>query len=377
MEYLEDKGIILEDPFSLRPGTNVTVSVNLQKLQEHNGWDSSIQLVLDIPGAVYASSIKSDTFINPAGISIDHTIDEDTGFITNTHIVLSPIDEGTVDLDIYYLYDDSAVLVTRSAITSSQDSIDNYEYIEIINNIVIPKTLIDINGVFDGDIKQINILNDVEFRGKCEINGDMFLINSDGKLGAEVNVFRRGLENVWVSAAYKGYHLKEANNKKLIRVDNQELQISNLEFFGMECVGNVVFIMTSNGLYGFDKWCDFDHPIIRNSSLESFRGEWNSGASYSKGETVMKDNKLYRYINTLISSTILTNTSYWEEQQDVNIFCWTYILGTDLAYISDDSLAVVNGDKIEKYFIRHDKVLFDRNDNRVWFREPNPDFEVS
>ena len=112
---------------------------------------------------------------------------------------------------------------------------------------------------------------------------------------------------------------------KLIEINNQELSDPTLIFEGMESVEGVVFVMTNKGLYGFSKWGDFTEPINSERSNE---------------------------------------------------FYWSNIQGTDITYVDDDSLVIPSGQFLNKYYLRHDFVLLDRNNNRIHFREKNPDFDI-
>ena len=378
MKYFKDENLISEDPFKLRPGTLVTVNVTLSQLNEYTGWDSDNDVFNEIiTGAVFFSSIKGSSDIISTSITLDYTLDPTTSEILSTEVTIQPISQGMVDIDIYARAKDTANVTSFSALTNTSENLDGYKYIKIINNLVIPDTLMDIDGLFTGDVTEIDLEYTLESRGVCEFNGEVHTINNMGKFNSNTNVFRKGLQEVWVHSGYLGEYIREDSNRRLIKIDNQECQISNLEFYGMENVGEVVFIMTSNGLYGFNKYDDFIYPIIRGAKTDKLKGEWNSLVTYFKGDTVTKDTTMYRYINTSSGNAVLTDALYWELLTDVNIFCWPSITGTDLSYTHDDSLGVANGFTIEKYKIRHDFVLLDLDDQKIWFREPFPDFEVT
>ena len=318
MKLLKEQEIILEDPFVIRPGTSVRVTAELSKSNDYS-WDSSSDFNQIISGFVSLESIKSETSIPVDKITLEYGDN-------NTTVTIESIDSGTVDLTIYYLTNQTNTLSSKSALKDGETNLDNHEYIISRDDKVIPMTLIDLSGTFDMDeIQKIEISTSIEDRGLCQIGDQYLRINSVGTLTSDVNVLRKGTEEVWVSSEYTGSFLLEENNQKRIQIDNQEPQVSGLEFFGMENVGQVVFIMTSNGLYGFDKWADYVDPMEVNG----------------------------------------------------NTFSWPSITGTDLTYTDDDALAIADGTEIKKYFLRHDFVLLDKENNRIYFREPKPDFEVA
>ena len=333
MKYIEDENIILEDPFVIRPGIDVTVRAKVVKLQTEN-WDMTSNLVVSVDGLVTHSSIKGETGIPYNYIKKLEYTDDIDGLNVITDIEIEPfaVESTPIDVDIYYLRTDDVVKTSKSALSSSESAaynMYNYEYIVEKDGNIIPMTLINIVGEFDDAVRieKLELITDTEDRGITQAVDNMIGITSHGTMTMGLNALRKGRETVDVAKAYGGSYLEidYAEGTKKILIDNQEKSIPGVEFFGLENVGDVVFIITDDGLYGFNKWNDFINPI-------------NVGES--------------------------------------NVFHWSNILGTDLTYIDDDSLVIANGTVANKYYLRHDFTMFDKNNNRILFREPNPEFDV-
>jgi len=319
MEFIRESSIIIEDPFVIRPGTSVTVTARLQESVDYiDVWDSSAGAFNDnIPGFFTISAVISDGIIPPNAISL--TYEEDG----STTIDIEQLDLGVISFSINYYETQEANIVSRSALPGNPD---DCQYVLLINGDVIPKTLIDLSADFDMDKLDaiINVESGISNRGLVTVHDSLIRVNSAGTTDNDINILRKGPEEVWVSENYTGDYFLIEDGQKKITIDNQEPVPSGLEFFGMENVGDVVFVLTSNGLYGFDRWGDFIDPIDEN------------------GE----------------------------------IFHWPDIRGTDITYLPDDSLAIPSGQIINKYFLRHDFVLLDSPNNRIYFREEYPNFEV-
>lgn len=328
MKYIKEEKILLENPFVIRPGAKIILTVKAIR-QIIENWDIATTYSKELSGIVFAKSIKSDKLIPFENIDIDYNSDTDVSTVT-----ILPISETsiTTSLTIYHNVTEIFSLTTKSALSASESdsyNLENYEYIIKKNNSVIPMTLIDVPDAFDDYVETLDIsLSKPERRGITSVLDGFISINSQGKVD-DTYVLRKGVEFIFVPDVYKGRYMRRImlNNEyvKEIEIENQESIVPQLEFFGIENVGEVIFIMTSNGLYGFNMHSDFIDPIDENGV----------------------------------------------------IFSWPDIKGTDITYISDDSLVIPSGVIMNKYYLRHDMALIDRNLNKIFFREPFPDFFIS
>ena len=322
MEYISETGIIVEDPFLLRPGSDVKVKVTLNKVFSTT-WDSSTTFTKKFyNGYVVLSSVQpaTDVSIN----LIDITYQENA-----TTVTISPANAGTMDLDIYYSTTEKRTVSSQSALSAAQNytyNSANYEYVIEQDGNVYPMAYIDISSYYTlSEISSVELIYQSEDTGIC-YTGDQYLrVNSEGLLNTNEYILSTGKEYVWTSGEYTGDYKQESSDRKYIEIHNLECIVPNMEFYGLEYINDIFFVLTSQGLYGFDKRSD--------------------------------------YVD-------------WKNRGLANAFRWGNLRVTDITYVDDDTLAVVNDLTINKYHIRHDFVLMDKDNDRVYARERFPDMEL-
>jgi len=337
MKYIESEHIILEDPFTLRPGAAVDVTVSAVHVQIQTWELASGNFSITVPGFATLASIQSNV-----DIPFENIIVYDVNVISadeiETTIEISPIDDvgDYIVMNVYYERTDTISVITKSAL-SADESDDynylNYPYVVDLEGIVVPMALMDISAEFEtgGSLETLHRLNNIDIAasittaGIADIISTPIIMNSKGTFSNRISVLRKGKQLVRVSRLYDGDVVDGTPDYKLIEIDNQELTDPDLEFRGIEEVNDVVFITTNKGLYGFNKWGNFTEPI-------------NSG----------NDDEFY----------------------------WSNIHGYDIAYLPDDSILIPSGQIIQKYFIRHDFTYIDPDNNKIFFREPVPDFDI-
>jgi len=305
---------IVEDPFKVRPGTQCTVEITYSVKSTHV-WDSSTIFSDTFPGLVVPNSIKCSEDIPEGNI----TITESSGVYT---VKIDPIGKGSLSLNIYHYEKETKVLTGISAFSRTNQTY--YKDYVLKDGILMPKTILVI-GTISGayEIKAIKVTPIVTNNGIDYWNGYRFNLDSQGLLEYNeeyVNILRKGKQTVELPSDFEGPFLQQTvDNKKLVEFDNQEWKDGYSEARGLLVYGEHVLVTTDKSLCVFDVYGDFSSILLENE----------------------------------------------------------FIIGYDLTYYPDDTIGVVVDGKIHKYRLKHDFALIDRENKRVYFREREPEFDVT
>lgn len=373
MKYIKEKNIIVEDPFKIRPGymAELVVSAVIKHIET---WSNEENFISDYEGMVTVSSIRGNIDIPIDNIDVTYNHQEDRSYVN----IIPLAEEGELELTIFSrAVSDTYMLETKSALSLGNES-DNLEYYEYVLDKynLYPMTLIELGDILDKYDRNVNLTlkQTSKNTGICRIIDTIARINSEGMLLGNY-VLPKGREEVVVPDSYSGRYIKRFKEngvyKKLVEIYNLEPVTENLEFYGIKEVHDILFILTSDGLYGFDKWSDCEVPYSDRSSI-GYVEKWNN-TSYSSGDVVSRNGYLYE---SLIddNNEPISNEEAWERK--AVYFHWEDVNGKDLTYLPDDSLLVANGNVLNKYYLRHDHVMIDKEDNRVYTREKYPDFSI-
>ena len=315
MEYSKHTNLaIVEDPFKVRPGTQCTVEITYT-VKSSVVWDSSTIFSDTFPGLVVANSVKCDEDIPEGNILVT----ENDG---NYTVVIYPINEGSVTLDVYYYNKSTINVVGRSAFNQSDQTY--YKDFVLKEGLVYPMTVLEIGTIAGSySINAIKVTPQVTNNGIDRWNGYNFNLDSQGLLeynGEYVNILRNGKQQEELPADFDGpFKQQLVDNIKLVEYDNQEWRDGFSEARGILVYDEQVLVTTNRSLCVLDIYDNFSDFVLED----------------------------------------------------------TFIIGYDLTYYSDDTIGVAVGDKIEKYRIRHDFTLVDDENKRVYFRESNPEFTVT
>jgi len=304
---------ISESPWKIRPGTLCTVEITYAYKLSFL-WDTTVNFEEIIPGFLTETAVKcltKDVEIPEDNINIT---ENDDGTYT---VKITAINEGNINLDIYYYLKTTKIVTAISAFNSIND--DYYMDYMLKDDIVIPLTIIELGENISAiSIAAINITPQSENNG-LDYDGDvLFTINSQGLLESQdeyLNILRIGKEQTILPATFDGPYIKlDENGKKIVEFDNQEWQTGYDEARGLLIHNDNMLITTNKGICVFDM---------------------------NDGEYIIP---------------ILTDSD---------------IVGYDLTYYPDDSIGVIVDDKIHKYRLRHNHILVDNEEKRIYFREVN------
>jgi hypothetical protein len=305
-----DDSILVYSPFQIRPGTSCTVEVTCYSSITIS-WDSSTTLNETISGFVVSESVKSTVDIPVENITISYVDDDSV-------VTIDPINNGVIDLDIYFYVKTTNTVISESAFNSL--STTYYKDYILIDNVVIPKTIIPF--AIDSNAVAVKVTPDADNNG-VDYFGDVKLtINSEGLLESEdfkLYILKTGRECVRVPMDFDGPYIMIENGMKVIEIDNQEWISGYNEARGLLVYGNNIIVTTNKSLCVFDIYSDFSEPIL----------------------------------------------------EDI------HIQGYDLTYFEDDTIGVVSGSYIQKYKLRHDFIYVDKENKRIYFREKDPRINIT
>ena len=304
---------LVESPFKIRPGTICTVEITYSS-HDTISWDSATTLTTTIAGFVVAESIKSETEIPIENITISYSGD-------NSIITILPIDNGILSLEVYYYNKETVTATSRSAFSS--DYITNYKEYILVDGVVVPKTIVTYSFPSGAhEIVAVNVIENITNNGIDNFGDLEITLTNQGLLECgdyQVNILRKGKEKVLLPLDFDGPYLMIENGQKVVEIGNQEWQTGYNEARGLLVYNTNVLITTNYALCVFDIYSDFSTPFLA----------------------------------------------------DVRV------IGNDIAYFSDDTIGITSGSSILKYHLRHDHVLIDKDNKRLYFREKDPRIDIT
>jgi len=306
---------LAESPFVLRPGTVCQLALLYSMHNEHE-WDSSaVAFSGTYPGFVDEFSVQC----TDADISDYLTI---TKVDNNYEVYIDIMGSGVLNLNIYYYKEDTYTVTSKSAFNDSYNTY--YKDYEIRNNVVYPKTIIDLPVIEDMvQLVKYDVIYEKEQTGITFFGNDMVTINSFGLLdynGQKEYVLRKGKSSIILpSDSELDAKTVLSNGNKVVEYDNIEWKTNYNAAYGILAYKDQLFVCTNYSLCVFDFFGDFTTPLVESVEIE----------------------------------------------------------GKDLTLTEDGCILVTSGTLIKKFRIKHDNVLIDTANKRIYFRELYPNININ
>lgn len=326
-----DVNALVFDPFELRPGTIVEVTSHYVGVEEYT-WDKAATFNAVISGVVYPTSIKADIEIDEDLIDV-----EVSGLYSTVTIEPFPsqLITGNLDLRIFAKREVTENIEAVSAINELRAAYFNDWFYDetgaAVPMTVLPLTLPE--NEMDYRLEDFDVTWSYPERGVSVLSNDVWRSNSAGTIKMQDstddfsftrNMFRKGKKLLVVPmdcTIEPVVHYNTVNGdprSKVVEIDLQDKAPEDIVCRGILWHRDKLYVLTSNGLYRFDRWGDFAEPEAH----------------------------------------------------------YPHITGNDLTYVVDDILAVTEDNCVRLYKMRHDFVNLDRQNDLVRMRERNPDMEI-